>query len=137
MVLVNVSLSLENQSITSGAGVSVSDVESAGGTTNTALFGQLMHAAQGEGGKTLPPTAVAERLGISLEQLQQLLAQLGQEVAQQASAQAAAVARGEDAAVAASASEAPPPEDAEAFLLWRGVRPPSAQVLREMQQATA
>ncbi|WP_462388816.1 shikimate dehydrogenase [Acidovorax sp. Q11] len=26
---------------------------------------------------------------------------------------------------------------AEAFLLWRGVRPPSAQVLREMQQATA
>ncbi len=26
---------------------------------------------------------------------------------------------------------------AEAFLLWRGVRPPSAQVLREMQQAAA
>ena len=26
---------------------------------------------------------------------------------------------------------------AEAFLLWRGVRPPSAQVLREMQQSTA
>ena len=24
---------------------------------------------------------------------------------------------------------------AEAFLLWRGVRPPSAQVLREMQQS--
>ena len=26
---------------------------------------------------------------------------------------------------------------AEAFLLWRGVRPPSAQVLREMQQSIA
>ncbi len=115
MVLLNLSLSLENQSVSSGAGMTASGGEAVGGKTESGLFGQLLHVVQGAEGKNLPPAAVAERLGISLEQLQQLLAQLGQEVAQQASAAPAAVA---GATTADASADAPPAEDAEAFLLW-------------------
>lgn len=115
MLLPNLSLSLGNQSVSSGSGAVASGGEAAGGKTEAGLFGQLLRTVQGEGGKDLPPAAVAERLGISLEQLQQLLAQLGQEVAQQGGAAPAAVAG--DTTAAASA-DAPPAEDAEAFLLW-------------------
>lgn len=115
MVLLNLSLSLENQTVSNASGNSVGMAGSTDDNTTSDLFGQLMQAAQGEGGKALPPAAVAERLGISLEQLQQLLAQLGQEVAQQAGVQAASD-NGE--LPATMAADAPPAEDAEAFLLW-------------------
>lgn len=115
MVLLNLSLSLENQSVSSASGGGVSGGEGAGSKTEASLFGQLLHVVHGAEGKNLPPAAVAERLGISLEQLQQLLAQLGQEVAQQTSAAPTAVA---GATMAADSADALPPEDAEAFLLW-------------------
>ena len=40
-----------------------------------APFGQLLAQLQGEGGKQLPPAELAAALGISVEQLQQALAQ--------------------------------------------------------------
>ena len=46
-----------------------------------APFGQLLAQLQGEGGKSLPPAELAAALGISVEQLQQALAQLRQALA--------------------------------------------------------
>lgn len=82
MLMLNMSLSLENQSVSSGVGVDVKGAGAADGKAAGNPFGQLLRLVQGEEGKNLPPAAVAERLGISLEQLQQMLAEIGQEVAQ-------------------------------------------------------
>lgn len=84
-----------------------------------APFGQLLAQLQGEGGKQLPPAELAAALGISVEQLQQALAQLRQALADYSRQQTGA--SGIMPALVAGASEgevAAVNEDGEAFLLW-------------------
>ena len=84
-----------------------------------APFGQLLAQLQGEGGKSLPPAELAAALGISVEQLQQALAQLRQALAdysrQQTGANGIMPALVEDGGEQASPAIS---EDGEAFLLW-------------------
>ncbi|MBQ1783403.1 MAG: flagellar hook-length control protein FliK [Gammaproteobacteria bacterium] len=84
-----------------------------------APFGQLLAQLQGEGGKALPPTELAAVLGISVEQLQQALAQLRQALAdynrQQTGASGImpALVNGSSDGETSAVNE-----DGEAFLLW-------------------
>ena len=84
-----------------------------------APFGQLLAQLQGEGGKQLPPAELAAALGISVEQLQQALAQLRQALADYNRQQTGASGIMPALVDGATTGEAPAVnEDGEAFLLW-------------------
>lgn len=113
--LAAISAASPNAAATTGVAHSGAD----GHRGEAAPFGQLLAQLQGEGGKGLPPAELAAALGISVEQLQQALAQLRQALADYSRQQTGA--SGIMPALVDSASDGEATavnEDGEAFLLW-------------------